>query len=208
MAQAAGSLWLSGVSVDWNGVWTHEQRRHVTLPTYPFQRERYWIDPPPIAAPAVPADPSGNGAALVPASMPEAQVVSQRAATEPVQAGEAPASAQEAIRRIWVELLGVPDVGPHDDFFELGGHSLLGTQVIARIRDALQVDLPPSALFEFPTIAGLAAEAQRLTPISAGDGDLPDLLAEIMALSPAELQEQLTREQSAAAVNGHHGPAT
>ncbi len=41
-----GGLWLEGVQVDWNGYFSHERRRRIPLPTYPFQRDRFWIDPP------------------------------------------------------------------------------------------------------------------------------------------------------------------
>lgn len=40
-----GKLWLAGVQVDWSGFYTHEQRHRVPLPTYPFERQRYWIEP-------------------------------------------------------------------------------------------------------------------------------------------------------------------
>ena len=41
-----GQLWLTGVRVDWSGFYAHEQRHRLPLPTYPFERQRYWIDPP------------------------------------------------------------------------------------------------------------------------------------------------------------------
>lgn len=41
-----GVLWAEGVSVDWESVYRGEQRHRVLLPTYPFERQRYWIDPP------------------------------------------------------------------------------------------------------------------------------------------------------------------
>ncbi|MGZ4164121.1 MAG: type I polyketide synthase, partial [Tumebacillaceae bacterium] len=41
-----GQLWLNGVEVDWEGFYTEEQRYRVPLPTYPFERQRFWIDPP------------------------------------------------------------------------------------------------------------------------------------------------------------------
>ena len=41
-----GQLWLSGVEIDWSGFYQREQRDRVPLPTYPFERQRYWIDPP------------------------------------------------------------------------------------------------------------------------------------------------------------------
>lgn len=44
LQRALGQLWLAGVDVDWTAVHRHERRRRVPLPTYPFERQRYWID--------------------------------------------------------------------------------------------------------------------------------------------------------------------
>ena len=63
---------------------------------------------------------------------------------------------EEVLAGIWSELLGLTQVGVHDNFFELGGHSLLGIQVLARVRQAFRVELPPRDLFEAPTVASLA----------------------------------------------------
>jgi amino acid adenylation domain-containing protein/FkbM family methyltransferase len=63
---------------------------------------------------------------------------------------------EEIIAGIWASVLGLEQVGIHNNFFHLGGHSLLATQVIARINEAFQVDLPLSYLFESPTVAVLA----------------------------------------------------
>lgn len=41
-----GHLWLAGVKIDWSGFYSQEQRYRVPLPTYPFERQRYWISPP------------------------------------------------------------------------------------------------------------------------------------------------------------------
>ncbi|MCC5601616.1 type I polyketide synthase [Nostoc favosum] len=40
-----GHLWLEGVKVDWSGFYAHERRHRLPLPTYPFERQRYWIEP-------------------------------------------------------------------------------------------------------------------------------------------------------------------
>jgi acyl carrier protein len=65
------------------------------------------------------------------------------------------------IAAILAQLLGVDEVGVHDNFFLLGGHSLLGTQLIMRLRDAFGVDLALRTLFDAPTVAELAAEVER-----------------------------------------------
>src|ERR1043166_7943012 len=70
------------------------------------------------------------------------------------QGPQTPTQAMQA--EIWAEVLKLKRVGIQDNFFELGGHSLLATQVISRIRRILEVELPLRALFEQPTVAGLA----------------------------------------------------
>ncbi len=63
---------------------------------------------------------------------------------------------EELVADIWAELLKVERVGAHDNFFELGGHSLMATQLTSRVREACEVDLPLRALFDAPTVAGMA----------------------------------------------------
>ncbi len=63
---------------------------------------------------------------------------------------------EELLVGIWEEVLGVEGVGVHDNFFELGGHSLLATQLISRVRDVFQVELPLRSVFELSTVEKLA----------------------------------------------------
>ncbi len=63
---------------------------------------------------------------------------------------------EELVADVWARVLGVERVGAEDNFFDLGGHSLLATQVISRLSQACQVELPLRRLFETPTVQGLA----------------------------------------------------
>ncbi len=54
--QALGDLWLTGISPDWSGFYDQEQRQLIPLPTYPFQRQRYWIDPPTVSTSETPSE--------------------------------------------------------------------------------------------------------------------------------------------------------
>jgi acyl transferase domain-containing protein len=45
MLYAVGQLWLSGISIDWKSFYALEKRKRISLPTYPFERKRYWVDP-------------------------------------------------------------------------------------------------------------------------------------------------------------------
>ena len=68
-----------------------------------------------------------------------------------------PRSATERVLvRIWGELLGSSELGVTDNFFALGGHSLLATQIVSRVRETLQADIPVRLLFQHPTVADLA----------------------------------------------------
>jgi acyl transferase domain-containing protein/acyl carrier protein len=84
--------------------------------------------------------------------------------------------AEELIAGIFSELLGIREIGTGDSFFDLGGHSLLGLQVLTRVRETFQVELPLRAIFEAPTVAGLArlvdeAIVQELGEMSDEDAE-------------------------------------
>jgi len=69
---------------------------------------------------------------------------------------------EQKLANIWTDLLGLKNVGIHDNFFQLGGHSLLATQLTSRIRDTFSVELPLQKVFETPQIAPLASAIEAL----------------------------------------------
>jgi phthiocerol/phenolphthiocerol synthesis type-I polyketide synthase E len=156
---ALGRLWLTGTKVDWPGFWSHEKRRRVPLPTYAFDRKRYWVDAP------APAGVKRN--LPVQASDEVSNLISSRSAVVPDTANScvekssdsrvAPKdNVEQLVAEIWQKLLGIERIGIYDNFFQLGGHSMLGAQLLSLLRAAFGVDIPLPTLFEAPTVAGMA----------------------------------------------------
>jgi acyl transferase domain-containing protein len=70
MLNCLGRLWLEGVAVDWRGFYSHERRRRVQLPLYPFERKRYWIDPPVLQpVTTIPVAPADHSISVVPSTL-------------------------------------------------------------------------------------------------------------------------------------------
>ncbi|NOK20265.1 non-ribosomal peptide synthase/polyketide synthase, partial [Corallococcus carmarthensis] len=112
------------------------------------------------------AAPSG----AEPASLVGAGASAPSPAAEPVPAAAPPPGREDApqgdveerVAALWRDRLGLEFVGRHDDFLELGGNSLTAAQLLNQLRDAFGVNLPLAALFEAPTVAGIAG---RLEPL-------------------------------------------
>ncbi|MCB0165295.1 MAG: amino acid adenylation domain-containing protein [Anaerolineae bacterium] len=106
--------------------------------------------------------------------------VDRQALPEPIQTSSKTQAlprtpAEQAMATIWGEVLGLDQVGIHDNFFDLGGHSLLATQVISRVQQTFQVELTlRDLMFEYTDVASLAealthANQATISPIEAAD---------------------------------------
>jgi aryl carrier-like protein len=71
---------------------------------------------------------------------------------------------ERAAADVWASVLGITDIGMHDDFFDLGGDSLIALRLLARLRESAGIHRTITELFRAPTLAGLLA-----APAAAGD---------------------------------------
>ncbi|MGB8508003.1 MAG: condensation domain-containing protein, partial [Pyrinomonadaceae bacterium] len=80
---------------------------------------------------------------------------------------------EELLAGIWEEVLRQEAIGIHANFFNLGGHSLLATQVMSRVREVFELDVPLRRLFESPTVAELG---QTLDELRRQGGSTPPVV--------------------------------
>ncbi|MBD2183505.1 FkbM family methyltransferase [Planktothrix sp. FACHB-1355] len=152
LLNALGQLWLAGVQIDWSAVHGNENCHRLPLPTYPFERQRYWISAQKQTRLVPSLQPCFEEKNLSP-SQEEGRIDRQA----PRKSYVAPTNEiEERIAQLFQQLLGVEQVGINDNFFALGGHSLLGIQLISQLRKDFQIDLSLRPLFEAPTVAELA----------------------------------------------------
>ena len=183
---ALGRLWLAGIEVDWAALHGGERRRRLPLPTYPFERRRYWIEPgiepgiaPGIAPgiepgiePGLAVGPGGAGGAGAAGAGGELRAPAPAAgAGAEVRRPELPnpyvppaGERERAVAALWEEMLGMAGIGAEDDFFDLGGHSMLALHLSSRFEERFGVRLPLAALAGRVTVRLLAGLLPQATP--------------------------------------------
>lgn len=164
---ALGSLWLQGVTIDWEAFYAHEERRRITLPTYPFERLRHWVEP--VAATPGKLEPSAPSATDPTAALIPVQVeMTQQTDTQLTTSAKCRVDmVRDKLSEIIGEIIGLNpaaiDVGV--TFFELGLDSLALVQVTSALRNELKVKVNFSQLMEeFPSIAMLAEYLETKLP--------------------------------------------
>ncbi|MFD7657749.1 amino acid adenylation domain-containing protein, partial [Actinosynnema sp. NPDC059797] len=98
---------------------------------------------------------------------------------------------ERVLADIWAEVLGVPEVGVHDDFFALGGHSLLAAKALARVHGAFSVAVPIGRMFAAPTVAGVAAALTALEDVPGRVAAVAELRVQLAGMSAEEVQAML-----------------
>ncbi|ANZ20612.1 polyketide synthase family protein [Streptomyces noursei ATCC 11455] len=164
------ALWASGVAVDWERLHQGAPRRVVSLPTYPFAKDRFWIGDLTRTAPASVAAPAAEPVVERAARPAAAPVVVEPAAVAPVAAEPAaappavgrrnldeivPAVVREKIARALA--LEVAEIEGGLAFADYGLDSILAIRVVHQLNEALSLDLPTSVVFDFSTADRLTA---------------------------------------------------
>lgn len=162
-----GQLWLCGALIDWNAFNCEQAGYRLPLPTYPYERQRYWIEPKTrLFGTGVPnagllSSLESGSIAHEHAQGPE----SKPPQPEPLHLRPqfstpyaSPTNKLEAtIAVICQKILSISAIGIDDNFFELGGDSLMALQVIAEMKEVLAVEIPVARFYECFTIRSLAA---------------------------------------------------
>jgi acyl transferase domain-containing protein len=157
-----GKLWVAGADIQWPNFYQGQRRRRIPLPTYPFERKRYWIEPEQKKVRTF-GQASDNDYEVNPELAEPAEHAGERAAISSLHPRPqlqtvyvAPTRVLEkSIAEVWQNALGLEQVGIYDNFFELGGDSLLALQVISRLKNELKMDIPVASLYEGVTIYSL-----------------------------------------------------
>lgn len=115
---------------------------------------------------------------------------------EPAAAAALPRTeAERALAGIWSQLLGLEQIGVHDNFLDLGGHSLIAAQIIGRVREAFGAALPTRLLFEEGTVAKMAEALEEARRTARGEATAA-LRARIEQMDPEQVHELLRQKRA------------
>ncbi|WP_445629594.1 aminotransferase class III-fold pyridoxal phosphate-dependent enzyme [Nostoc sp. DSM 114167] len=172
LLKAVGQLWLAGVSIDWSNFYQRETRQRIPLPTYPFERQRFWIDPP----------PHPNRAATSKLPNPQLLEKTQTMTTSPQQ------KLIPLLKQIIEETSGL-EIASVDDsitFLEMGLDSLSLTQVGLALKKKFQVKVTLRQLLEiYPNLGTLADFINSaLSPETLSALGLTETVADIVPEAP------------------------
>ncbi|MDZ8137489.1 MAG: aminotransferase class III-fold pyridoxal phosphate-dependent enzyme [Nostoc sp. DedQUE04] len=172
LLKAVGQLWLAGVSIDWSNFYQRETRQRIPLPTYPFERQRFWIDPP----------PHPNRAATPKLPNPQLLEKTQFMTTSPQQ------KLIPLLKEIIEETSGL-EIASVDDsitFLEMGLDSLSLTQVGLALKKKFQVKVTLRQLLEiYPNLGTLADFINSaLSPKTLSALGLTETVADIIPEAP------------------------
>ena len=157
LLQAAGELWKRGVALDWPAFFAGHDRSRVHLPTYPFERQSYWIDASGEDPAATPAPRSAAPLPLTPALTPP-----------PVMSTDRRPDLAAKLRAVVLDLSGIAVEDDAATFTELGFDSLFLTQASQAIQTRFGVKITfRQMLGELSSVGSIAAHLDKEMPADA-----------------------------------------
>lgn len=198
LLKTLGNLWLSGVAFDWKQYYKDEMRQRVPLPTYPFERKRYWLEEVKIKEDSVsPGTDTLEEKVKVgepePGKIEETREFQQRPEMS-IEYIAPTTDIEKAVARIWEDILGIKPVGVEDNFFDLGGHSLLATLFLSRLQEEFHVRLEMRVIFETPTVSTIARMVEEEQNKAGDTQTIEDIIRQVEGLSKDQVQEALSEE--------------
>ncbi|CAM2066018.1 Acyltransferase domain-containing protein [Sulfidibacter corallicola] len=165
LLRTLGRLWLGGVCIDWDAFHQHNHRYRLALPTYPFERKEQWIQKLQFKS----VQEMKLNADEIETTDDEDDELDYRSLVN--NAFVAPRDDVELfISQQFQEVLGVPQIGIHDDFFELGGSSLIAVRLMNRLSKEFAVPLATHIMLQKRTIAALAEVVREyMSDTAAGE---------------------------------------
>ncbi|MFN8371185.1 MAG: beta-ketoacyl synthase N-terminal-like domain-containing protein [Bacteriovoracaceae bacterium] len=130
-------LWVVGTEIEWGLLWQEEKPKIISLPVYPFEKKRYWIEP-------IQESTDKKVENLLSQSFPQKMI----------EANELKLIAQKDIIQIAADILKVAivDIDPDEDLSSYGFDSILATRFINGLKDKFNLKLTPAIFFEYPSI--------------------------------------------------------
>ncbi len=211
LLQAIGQLWLAGVAIDWQAFYADEYRHRLPLPTYPFERQRYWIDPKPaceMEESIVDLMARSTSVTLDVQPLSPSQIFQTKLISTP---DLQPIAMTETRKQRLIPLLKeviettsgleVTDVDQDTTFLEIGLDSLSLTQVALALQKKFKVKITFRHLLEnYPTLSGLSEFLDQSLPADA----VPAPAAFIPA-SPAPIPLPMTPHSNGSSNGAYSG---
>jgi acyl transferase domain-containing protein/acyl carrier protein len=198
-----GNLWLSGITIDWGNYYKNEKRHRIPLPTYPFERKRYWLEGVKEGIPHTETGMEKETAAAEESISPGAAAPGEKQVkTEEIKSFQPrpklnseyvkpTTEIEQLIVDIWEDILGIKPIGKDDNFFDLGGHSLLASLFLSRLQEEYGFSPDLNTIFEEPTVASFARLVETEMKKSGDTGKIEDILQEVEGLSQDDIREAL-----------------
>jgi amino acid adenylation domain-containing protein len=209
--QAMGRLWVSGVTIDWTSFYAEEIRHRLPLPRYPFERQRFWIDPKPARSQTANLEQIYIPAPSAAQPSPTIQLF-QNSLVPEVKVRDMPTSRKQQLVPLLLEVLETTsglDIASADEtttFLEMGLDSLSLTQVALALKKKFKVKVTFRNLLEdYPNLSTLAGFIEQALPPDALPAPVvpaPTTAEKIVEMAQPEIQPvQVTTAQH----NGANG---